>query len=451
MKNILIDEEFKNLIPPLTTDEFNQLEENILKEGIREKILTWNPPPKECSCGSENFILADIDIDKEFPNEKIINWVCNVCRKPHDISNNNGVIIDGHNRFEIAKKHNIDFKFSSMKFNSREDVKIWIIKNQFGRRNLSNYDRSKLALRLEPLISAKAKARQYKGINQYSLCQKSDEPSIDTKKELATIAGVSHDTISKVKVIEQKASPEIKQKLSSGEVSINQAYGEIKKKERAAEIKEERTAIAESAKNIILSDRYNIYNESIETWQNKKQYDYIITDPPYPKEFLNLYEILAERANEFLKDGGLLIAMCGQSYLNQIYKMMSKHLDYYWTACYLTPGQPTPLRQINVNTTWKPLLIFKKKGDKYKGKIFGDVFKSDGNDKDFHKWGQSESGMYDIISKICNEGSHILDPFCGAGTTGVAAIKHNCFFDGVEIEEENCNIIKRRINDQKEK
>ena len=122
-------------------------------------------------------------------------------------------------------------------------------------------------------------------------------------------------------------------------------------------------------------------------------------------------------------------------------------MDYYWTAAYLTPGQPTPLRQVNVNTTWKPLLMFTKRGDRYSGKIFGDVFKSDGNDKDHHKWGQSESGMIDIVSKLALPGQWILDPFCGAGTTGIAALKHGCLFNGIELEEENANIARARLND----
>jgi site-specific DNA-methyltransferase (adenine-specific) len=100
---------------------------------------------------------------------------------------------------------------------------------------------------------------------------------------------------------------------------------------------------------------------------------------------------------------------------------------------------------VNVNTTWKPLLIFEN--EKYSGKIFGDVFKSDGNDKDFHKWGQSISGMCDIISKMCLPGQYILDPFCGAGTTGIAALKHGCLFDGIDKEGENVNISKARLSD----
>lgn len=206
---------------------------------------------------------------------------------------------------------------------------------------------------------------------------------------------------------------------------------------------EARAEVAEIAKDVKPSEDWHIYHADMREWKAPKQYDFIITDPPYPKEFLSLYEVLAYRTKEWLKPGGLLIAMCGQSYLDEIYAMMSKHIDYYWTAAYLTPGQPTPLRQRQVNTTWKPLLMFSN-GD-YKGKIFGDVFKSDGNDKDFHKWGQSVSGMYDIISKICVSGQSILDPFCGAGTTGIAALKHDCFFDGVDVDEQNVKISIGRL------
>jgi DNA modification methylase len=215
---------------------------------------------------------------------------------------------------------------------------------------------------------------------------------------------------------------------------------------RTDERTEARTKLAEAGAFVPMSEKWCVYHGDIATWKAPRQYDFIITDPPYPKEYLPLYGVLAERAKEWLKPEGLLIAMCGQSYLNTIYRLMDKHLTYYWTASYLTPGQPTPLRQVNVNSTWKPLLIYEN-WVKYTGKIFGDVFKSDGNDKENHKWGQSESGMFDIISKICLPGQYILDPFCGAGTTGVAAIKHGCLFDGLELEIDNVNISKERIDD----
>lgn len=217
----------------------------------------------------------------------------------------------------------------------------------------------------------------------------------------------------------------------------------VLKELKTSQRKQEREAVANKAKAIPLSKRWHVHHGDMTTIKLDRQFNFIVTDPPYPKEYLHLYAEVARRANEWLFDGGLLIAMCGQSYLNQIYSMMSEHLTYYWTAAYLTPGQPTPLRQVNVNSTWKPLLIFSK--GKYNGKIFGDVFVSDGNDKSLHKWGQSESGMYDIISKIVLEGQSILDPFCGAGTTLVAGLKHNCFVTGIELEEANVNISKGRL------
>ncbi len=63
--------------------------------------------------------------------------------------------------------------------------------------------------------------------------------------------------------------------------------------------------------------------------------DFIITDPPYPKEFLPLYGDLAKFGARVLKPGGLLIVMCGQSWLPQIMWDMSAEIDYLWTVTYL--------------------------------------------------------------------------------------------------------------------
>ena len=221
------------------------------------------------------------------------------------------------------------------------------------------------------------------------------------------------------------------------------ARAAAKKEMRNREIAEAKAEIAKVGALVAPDERWHIYQGDIATWQAPKLYDFIITDPPYSKTYLPLWEILAQRSIEWLKPGGLLIAMSGQSYLDKIYAILSKHMEYYWTACYLTLGHPTPLRQVNVNTTWKPLLIYSK--GKYTGRSFGDVFKSGGNDKEYHKWGQSVSGMSDIISKICLAGQYILDPFCGAGTTGIAALRHGCLFDGLELDTENVKISRARI------
>lgn len=183
-----IKEEFKKLIPALTAEEFKQLEANCLEEGIREKIITWN-----------------------------------------------GVIIDGHNRYEIATRWNLDYQTESKRFANENDVKIWMIHNQFGRRNLIAYQRSVLALALESVFSERAKEnlKLSEGKGKQISAEVKVQP-IETRKELAKVANVSHDTIAKVKVIEAQALEDVKVKLQTGEISINQAYQDIKKQKAEA-------------------------------------------------------------------------------------------------------------------------------------------------------------------------------------------------------------------------
>ena len=89
--------------------------------------------------------------------------------------------------------------------------------------------------------------------------------------------------------------------------------------------------------------------------------DFIITDPPYPKEYLPLYGVLSKVAARILKDGGSLVCMCGQSYLPDVIAELTKFMTYHWCMCYLTPGGQSPqLFQKKVNSFWKPILWFVK-------------------------------------------------------------------------------------------
>lgn len=202
---------------PLSTDEYNQLEQNIINDGIRDPLVTWN-----------------------------------------------GTLIDGHNRYDIAQKHNLEFKTVEMQFGDRDDVKIWIINNQLGRRNLLPTVRMDLALLAEPLIAAKAKEKQaeYHG-NQYDSGLTDKCPEVQNKKEtskskeqrqverekttnyqVAKMAGVSDKTLQRYKKIKKQATPEIVAKVQSGDMSVNEGYKQVKQaeKQQRAEEKAERKA-----------------------------------------------------------------------------------------------------------------------------------------------------------------------------------------------------------------
>ncbi|MCZ2102293.1 MAG: site-specific DNA-methyltransferase [Chitinophagales bacterium] len=182
----------------------------------------------------------------------------------------------------------------------------------------------------------------------------------------------------------------------------------------------------------------DIENESI---------DIIVTDPPYPRQYLDLYHDLAVFAERVLKPGGSLFAMAGQSYLPEILQLMqAQGLKYNWTLCYLTPGGQSPqLWQRKVNSFWKPVLWYIKGDPK---KWLGDVVKSDvnDNDKNFHFWGQSISGMNDLIQRVSDPGDVILDPFLGGGTTGAACLYNLRNFVGIEIEQDSFETAKERLS-----
>lgn len=206
-----IDKEFERLIPPTCKEERNLLKQSIIKEGCRDPIDIWN-----------------------------------------------GLIIDGHNRYEICKRQKMSFKTRINKFVSREEVKIWIINNQLSRRNISNFDRVRLALKKEDFFKKEAKEHQKKGGGSgISGRQISAQPR-KVREQVAKIANVSHDTVVKVKFIEKHAVKEQKERLSTQQDSINKVYHEVKKKESLKEKK--KIPLPKEKFNIIYADppwRYN--------------------------------------------------------------------------------------------------------------------------------------------------------------------------------------------------
>lgn len=163
--------------------------------------------------------------------------------------------------------------------------------------------------------------------------------------------------------------------------------------------------------------------------------DAIITDPPYPREHLPLYRDLALFAAQKLRPGGSCLVMCGQSYFPDILASMVGPLTYHWLGAYLTPGGQSPqIWQRKVNTFWKPLLWLVN--GEYDGPWVGDVCRSDVNDNDkrFHDWGQSETGMGQIVERFSAHGSLIVDPFMGGGTTGLVSLALGRRFIGSDID-----------------
>lgn len=193
---IQINEDFRKLIPPLTPEEYQQLEKNLIEEGCRDPLVLWDQ-----------------------------------------------TIIDGHNRYEICTKHAILFKTVNKHFDSDAHVRVWMRNNQKGRRNLTHAWLIELELgNKEDLakIGALKRAETVGRPSKEKLLSPSDnelaKPKHDTRKQIAEKAGVSVGQVAMAEQVKKKA-PDLWEKAKNGEIAIKTAYTEIKKEEKKAEHK----------------------------------------------------------------------------------------------------------------------------------------------------------------------------------------------------------------------
>lgn len=184
-----IDEEFQNLIPPLSLDERKQLEENLIQDGCREPLCVWNK-----------------------------------------------TILDGHNRYEICTRNQIPFKIVHIFLRSREEAVAWICANQLGRRNISDESRRYLIgkrYKMEQIVGA----HNAVGTNQYTRKEVRsgmlteplfDETACRTRERLGKEYRISHATVDKYGTYANaidalsRVEPEFTPKILSGQIKMSQ-------------------------------------------------------------------------------------------------------------------------------------------------------------------------------------------------------------------------------------
>jgi hypothetical protein len=186
--DITVNEELKAYIDPLTPDEYRALEQSILAEGCRDALILWG-----------------------------------------------SVLVDGHNRYAICTKHRLPFQtIQSTRFQSMEDVHLWMIDQHLGRRSLSDFQRGVLALRKREIFAQRlAQTEQEAAVSQDSDSDATTEraptpaPTPEaqetTREALARVARLSSSQVLQIEKIQKKAAPEVVAAVKAGEISINAA------------------------------------------------------------------------------------------------------------------------------------------------------------------------------------------------------------------------------------
>ena len=323
------------------------------------------------------------------------------------------------------------------------------IENTF-RKNFTISERVAIGLALEQGMGERRGGNygnQYSAKTQKKAGSQNELSGKETREIASGVAGFgSRENYRKAKLIIEKGTPELIAKVDSGKIKIGAAFKEITNAEKQREREKEMEAAAKlyqenGALRIVNADFYPWCNENLED----NSVDLILTDPPYPKEFLPLWNKLGEVASRVLKPGGYLVSYSGQLYLPEVLIALHKHLSYCWMVNLQHTGQNQLVHARNAICTYKPILIFRK-GDpgKFDNTIV-DTISSDYRDKDFHKWGQCESGFMYLMKSFSNPNDLVLDPFLGGGTTLAVAkdLKRRCI--GIEIDPQYMDVIKSRL------
>ena len=193
--NIIINEELRAFIDPLSASESAALERSLLAEGCRDALVLWGE-----------------------------------------------VLIDGHNRHELCSRHGIPFRtVQNAGFSSLDDVMLWMIDNHLARRSVSDFQRGVMALRKKEIVTARAahnagvkNAAPAPGAASVPVSMPGavpgsmpdpapDSPPWNTREDVAKAARVSSNTIGQIERIQKAATPQLVEAVRSGTISISAA------------------------------------------------------------------------------------------------------------------------------------------------------------------------------------------------------------------------------------
>lgn len=220
---IIINLELKSLIPPLTKEEYTNLEESIKKDGCRDSLIVWK--------------------------EK-------------------NMLVDGHNRLDICTKNNKNYKIEYKSFETINDAKLWMIDNQKSRRNLTEGWQFELAQKKKEILLLKGKENIAANKGGTITLSTVDKVAHNTQKALAEDLGWSTGKVATADVVWNKAPQEIKEQIKKGEKTFNEVYKDIKTNEKI-----------EARKEKIAKQREELKKENHSLPQGV--YEVIVIDPPW--------------------------------------------------------------------------------------------------------------------------------------------------------------------------
>jgi len=411
-----VESTFRELIPPLRTEERAALEASILKEGCREPLVVWRET---------------------------------------------GVIVDGHNRYEICSEHGVTIETREMHFEDEAAAKAWMIDNQLGRRNLSEVDRIELHLAREDLRALRRPGRpkrsSLRSTKQTPHGVNIDEDSAQlaslnhhersTDERVGKASGTSREKVRKHRRIKAQA-PGLLDAIRDGKETYNGADRQVTRLLEKEAKEKRRLEAAHKVEQLAFDERLMLrhgdFTDALADLPDASV-DLIVTDPPWSLEYLELWDRLGEVAFRLLKEGAFLIAYTGNE------KVFDKHKrleaaglsEYCLIYSYQLKRPWLGKRQ----ACMKPILALSK-GTPREHEMFFDLVPTKGFEasaKEYHPWGQPLEESRYLVRKFSEPSELVVDPMAGSATTLIASVLEGRRALGCEIDKEHYLEAKRKI------
>lgn len=358
-----------------------------------------------------------------------------------------GSLLDGRNRYAACRL--IGTEPATRTYTGSDPIGF-VVSENVKRRHLTTGQRAMLALDVLAMYEATTKvgrpskpkpADLFKpdGLETVADLPQFPEGERKSRHKAATVVGTSGRAVGQAKRVADRA-PDLAEKVKSGELALDRAEKQVARREAEKKEQEAREVKLAPVATDAEGDGWRLFSGDFRDRLGDLPdgcVDLIVTDPPYPAEFMPLWSDLAKHAARLLRPQGILVGLTGQIYLPDVMARLGEHLQYGWTYCQPLPGSNSRIMARHVLQSWKPWVAYSN-GPWPSGRIdwHEDMLQPSDRTKSRYRWEQDGSPAEYIIEALCPEGGTVLDPFTGTGAYGLSTLTRGRQFIGCEMDAE---------------